>query len=139
MNAPTPRGTSAVAKRYGGKNVVIKYCLLKQITQSTFLLLAMLLYYVLHNLTLDLPVLDSTSAMRFLQPSLYSAMFIQYTCLCFGCDYQADVGWRIYNTNKPTSVGESQKLSSRRRDVTGLVRRMSYFGCDSELEFLSND
>jgi len=27
-----------------------------------------------------------------------------------GCDYQVDFGWRIYNTNKPKSVGESKKL-----------------------------
>jgi len=56
-----------------------------------------------------------------------------------GCDYQADVDWRIYNTNKPTDIGESQKLLKRRREVTGFVRCMSNFGCESELEFLSND
>jgi len=32
--------------------------------------------------------------------------------------YQADVGWEIANTIKPTSVGKSQILSSWRRDVT---------------------
>jgi len=32
--------------------------------------------------------------------------------------YQANVGWEISNTIKPTSVGKSQILSSRLRDVT---------------------
>ena len=27
----------------------------------------------------------------------------------YGCDYQADVGWQVYNTKKPTQVGESKK------------------------------
>jgi len=36
----------------------------------------------------------------------------------FRSDYQADVCWQILNTIKQTSVGKSQILSSRRRDVT---------------------
>jgi len=65
---------------------------------------------------------------------MQNSLYIKICAFNNGCDYQADIGWRIYNTNKPMSVGESQKLSSRRREVTGFVRRMSNFGCESELE-----
>ena len=57
-----------------------------------------------------------------------------------GCDYQADVCWKMSNTIKHTSVGKCQILSSRR-----LLVNVKYYqaddvnlGFESELKFLSN-
>jgi len=46
----TPRGMSAVAKGYSGKNIVTKYFFQKQITQILSCYAAIELFYVLHKI-----------------------------------------------------------------------------------------